>query len=76
MMKWLKENWFYILIVVIALLVPLLVTNRYYAQIITMSLLFAIGALSLNLIMGFTGQASLAHGGFFAIGAYGVAILT
>lgn len=76
MMKWLKENWFYVLIVIIALLVPLFVTNRYYAQIITMSCLFAIGALSFNLILGYTGQASLAHGGFFAIGAYGVAILT
>jgi branched-chain amino acid transport system permease protein len=76
MMKWLKENWFYLVILVIALAVPFLVTNRYYSQVITMSCLFAIGALSLNLIMGYTGQASLAHGGFFAIGAYGVAILT
>ncbi|MEE9912000.1 MAG: branched-chain amino acid ABC transporter permease [Deltaproteobacteria bacterium] len=76
MMKWLKANWFYLVVLVIALVVPLIITNRYYAQVITMSLLFAIGALSLNLIMGFTGQASLAHGGFFAIGAYGVAIFT
>ena len=76
MMKWLKENWFYLVVLVIALVIPLVVTNRYYAQVITMSCLFAIGALSLNLIMGYTGQASLAHGGFFAIGAYGVAILT
>ena len=76
MMKWLKENWFYLVVLIIALVVPLLVTNRYYSQVITMSCLFAIGALSLNLILGYTGQASLAHGGFFAIGAYGVAILT
>jgi len=76
MMKWLKANWFYLVVLIIALVLPLIITNRYYAQVITMSLLFAIGALSLNLIMGYTGQASLAHGGFFAIGAYGVAILT
>jgi len=76
MMKWLKANWFYLIVLIIALVLPLVITNRYYAQVITMSLLFAIGALSLNLIMGYTGQASLAHGGFFAIGAYGVAILT
>lgn len=76
MMKWLKANWFYLLILVIALVVPFFITNRYYSQVITMSCLFAIGALSLNLIMGYTGQASLAHGGFFAIGAYGVAVLT
>ncbi|MDP2852713.1 MAG: branched-chain amino acid ABC transporter permease [Smithellaceae bacterium] len=76
MMKWLKANWFYLVVLVIALVVPFLITNRYYSQVITMSCLFAIGALSLNLILGYTGQASLAHGGFFAIGAYGVAILT
>ncbi len=76
MMKWLKTNWFYVAVLVVALVLPLVITNRYYSQVITMSLLFAIGALSLNLILGFTGQASLAHGGFFAIGAYGVAILT
>jgi len=76
MMKWLKTNWFYLVVLIIALVVPLLITNRYYAQVITMSCLFAIGALSLNLILGYTGQMSLAHGAFFAIGAYGVAILT
>ncbi len=76
MMKWLKTNWFYLVVLVIALALPLVITNRYYSQVITMSLLFAIGALSLNLILGFTGQMSLAHGAFFAIGAYGVAILT
>ncbi len=76
MMKWLKENWFYLVVLVFALVIPLVITNRYYSQVITMSCLFAIGALSLNLIMGFTGQPSLAHGAFFAIGAYGVAILT
>lgn len=76
MMKWLKTNWFYLVVLAIALALPLVITNRYYSQVITMSLLFAIGALSLNLILGFTGQMSLAHGAFFAIGAYGVAILT
>jgi len=76
MMKWLKENWFYLVVLVIALVLPHVITNLYYAQIITMSCIFAIGALSMNLIMGYTGQMSLAHGGFFAIGAYGVAILT
>ncbi len=76
MMKWLKTNWFYLVVLIIALVLPLFITNRYYAQVITMSCLFAIGALSMNLILGYTGQMSLAHGGFFAIGAYGVAILT
>jgi len=76
MMKWLKEKWFYVIILLVAIVVPFFVPNRYFFQIIIMSCLFAIGALSLNLILGYTGQASLAHGAFFGIGAYGVAILT
>ena len=76
MTNWLKENWFYLTVLVIALALPHVITNLYYAQIITMSCIFAIGALSMNLIMGYTGQMSLAHGGFFAIGAYSVGILT
>ena len=76
MMKFLKEKWFYVAILAIALVVPFFVPNRYFFQIIIMSCLFAIGALSLNLILGYTGQASLAHGAFFGIGAYGVGILT
>jgi branched-chain amino acid transport system permease protein len=75
-MKFFKENWFRLLLLVLALAVPLVVPNRYAFQIIIMSCLFAIGTLSMNLILGFTGQASLAHAGFFGIGAYGVALMT
>ncbi len=32
-------------------------------------------ALGLNLLVGFTGQISLGHSGFFAIGAYGTVVL-
>lgn len=71
-----KEKWFYIALLILALAVPLLVPNRYIFQIIIMGSIFSIAALSLNLIMGYTGQASLAHAGFFAIGAYGVALMT
>jgi branched-chain amino acid transport system permease protein len=75
-MKFIKEKWLYLLLLALALAVPLLVPNRYAFQIIIMSCLFAIGTLSMNLILGFTGQASLAHAGFFGIGAYGVALTT
>jgi branched-chain amino acid transport system permease protein len=55
--------------------VPFIIPNRYFFQVIITCCLFSIGALSLNLILGYTGQASLAHGAFFGIGAYGVAIM-
>lgn len=76
MKQFLKEKWPYLLLLILALSVPLLVTNRYFFQLITMSCIFAIATLSLNLILGYTGQASLAHAGFFGIGAYGVGLLT
>ena len=74
--KFLRERWFYVFLLVFALLLPLLITNRYHFQIVIMGCLFSIAALSMNLILGYTGQASLAHAGFFGIGAYGVALLT
>jgi branched-chain amino acid transport system permease protein len=74
--KFLREKWFYGLLLILALALPWLITNRYHFQIVIMGCLFSITTLSMNLILGYTGQASLAHAGFFGIGAYGVALLT
>ncbi len=74
--RFLREQWLYVLLLVLALALPFLITNRYAFQIIIMGCLFSICTLSLNLILGYTGQASLAHAGFFGIGAYGVALMT
>lgn len=37
---------------------------------------YAIAAIGLNLLIGYTGQISLGHGAFFGVGAYAAAILT
>lgn len=76
MMKTLKEKWFLLLVLVVFLVLPFFMENRYVFQVVMISCLFAICSLSLNLILGYTGQPSLAHAGFFGIGAYGVAKLT
>ncbi|WP_119153258.1 branched-chain amino acid ABC transporter permease [Caldimonas tepidiphila] len=60
----------------LAALFPLLAGNNYHLSVMTLSFILAIAALGLNLITGFTGQFNLAHGGFMAIGAYTVGILT
>jgi branched-chain amino acid transport system permease protein len=38
--------------------------------------IFAVLALSLNLLLGYTGQLSLGHAAFFGIGAYATGLLT
>jgi branched-chain amino acid transport system permease protein len=50
--------------------------NPYIAQIIVLCGINIILAVSLNLINGFTGQFSIGHAGFMAIGAYGSAMFT
>ena len=59
----------------IAVVLPLVVPNEYYLEILTQAYIFAISASGLNVILGFAGQLSLAHAGFFGIGAYTVALL-
>ncbi|HEX2897241.1 MAG TPA: branched-chain amino acid ABC transporter permease [candidate division Zixibacteria bacterium] len=50
--------------------------NAYYYQIIIYIGVNIILASSLNLINGFTGQFSLGHAGFMAIGAYTASVIT
>jgi branched-chain amino acid transport system permease protein len=54
---------------------PAWVWNPYYVHILIMAGIFAILALSLNLLLGYTGQLSLGHAAFFGIGAYTSALL-
>jgi branched-chain amino acid transport system permease protein len=42
---------------------------------LTLVLVYAVAILGLNLLVGYSGQISLGHGAFFAIGAYTAAIL-
>ena len=50
--------------------------NPYYAQVIMLCGINIILAVSLNLINGFTGQFSIGHAGFMALGGYGSAMFT
>jgi len=50
--------------------------NSYYVFILGTVALTAIVGVGLNVLLGLTGQVSFGHVGFYAIGAYAVAILT
>jgi len=50
--------------------------NPYILRILNLSAVFTIFAVTFNLIFGYTGQFSLGHAGFAAVGAYVAALLT
>lgn len=64
-------------VVVIALIVallPLVLPSSFYFRIAALVFINALAVVGLNLLMGFAGQVSLGHAGFFGIGAYAVTI--
>ena len=65
------------LVVAVAVLIVLpFELGRYGLYILSMWAVMAIGAIGLNLTLGYAGQVSLAQGAFVGIGAYSAAILT
>ncbi|MFC1669534.1 branched-chain amino acid ABC transporter permease [Spirochaetota bacterium] len=67
-----KKVWFTALLVVMAIL-PFVIPG-YYLNDVNYIIINIIVAVGLNILVGFTGQVSLGHAGFFAIGAYSTAL--
>lgn len=63
-----------IVLAIIITLLPLIFPTAFYYRIGAVIYIMAIAAIGINLLMGFAGQVSLGHAGFFGIGAYAVAI--
>jgi branched-chain amino acid transport system permease protein len=62
-------------LVLLALLALPFVMTDYPRALISEIFIFAIFAMSLDLLLGFTGLMSLGHAAFFGLGAYAVAVL-
>jgi branched-chain amino acid transport system permease protein len=52
-----------------------LVLGEYYISILNLVLIAVVGALGLNILVGYTGQISIGHGAFMSVGAYTAANL-
>ncbi|RFU64162.1 branched-chain amino acid ABC transporter permease [Bacillus sp. V59.32b] len=63
-------------LILFSLVFPFITQNDYFIHVMTLSFIWIIGVYGLNLLAGYTGYLSLAHAGFFAIGAYSLGILT
>ena len=70
-----KKNFILIVILLaVACVLPFVVSNYRTFQL-TLVLVYAIALLGLNILTGYSGQISLGHGAFYALGAYCAAIL-
>src|SRR5437016_9995182 len=52
-----------------------LTLGEYYLSILDLILIAVVGALGLNVLVGYTGQISIGHGAFMSVGAYTAANL-
>jgi branched-chain amino acid transport system permease protein len=60
--------------ILLALILPWVLSNFQLFQA-SQVLVYAIALLGLNMVTGYGGQISIGHGAFFALGAYGAALL-
>ncbi|OAN44731.1 branched-chain amino acid ABC transporter permease [Paramagnetospirillum marisnigri] len=64
------------LLAIVVAAAPIGFTNSYFYDVGVNAMFNAIVCVGLNLLIGYAGQISLGHAGFFALGAYGSALLT
>jgi len=63
-------------VLALGIVLPLALHNDYLLTVMSTAFIFALATIGMNLLTGYTGQFNLAHGGFFAVGAYTVGVLT
>src|SRR5580700_96535 len=68
-------KWTVIALAVLFVLIIPLAVHEYYLSILNLIFIAIVGALGLNILVGYTGQISLGHGAFMSVGAYTAANL-
>ena len=69
------RTWVPLLVVVLLVVAPSFLTS-YWVGLVTQMMIFAILAMSLDILLGYTGLPSLGHAGIFGVAAYTVAVLS
>ena len=71
-----SRSWIALTVVAIALLaVPLVVRNEFYLNLASQILIYALLAVSLNLLLGYGGMVSLGHASFLGLASYAAVLL-
>src|ERR671915_97034 len=65
-----RVEWARLALVVVAVVAAPYVLSPYWLTVLNQIGIAVIGAIGLNILVGFTGQISLGQGGFLAVGAY------
>jgi branched-chain amino acid transport system permease protein len=65
----------FVLFLVVALAAPMLLSTGFQLRIVSLICIYAILSMGFNLLYGYAGQIAMGHQGFFAIAAYGYALL-
>lgn len=72
----LNSRWAQLVLVAALIAVPgFMLSSGYFLRVGALVWISAIAVIGLNLLLGYAGQVSLGHAGFFGIGAYSVAVL-
>ncbi len=69
-----KASMFWSIVAIVLIVLTPVIVKTYYLSVLNLIALNVIVALGLNLLVGNTGQISLGHAGFVAIGAYVTAL--
>ena len=65
-----------IVLALILIILPAFLGNPFHYELVTQMAIIAATVVGLNLLVGFAGQISLGHAGFFGLGAYFTGIAT
>jgi len=64
-----------LVVLVLLAALPFVTSSPFYVTVFTEAMIFAIAAMSLDLLLGYTGLASFGHAAFFGLGAYAAGLI-